>query len=908
MSEEKRNAGDMSERRGTGDMGHADDMGHAGDMGHASDMSERRDTGEKRDAHDMSGACGTARASDAGDMADMGEARDTGDMSERRDTGDMGHAGDMSGPCGAARASDAGDMSESLPRIAISSRRSLIHIGSLDSFDITEGGKAAARCLLDYLEGGGPELLRRASDIYDGIIPNENFGGEYTALQWICRLLLAPEAARREFLSHPEAASWHEYLAEGDYAKLREYIGRKYHFAELPEGDGGAARRNLRFLEDFILFANPDRNRWENTAKNLSRIGIREGDAIADVGAGPGYFSFKFADMAGGSGKVYAIETNPMHLDYLHKYIGRHGIGNVEAVECGTEGIGLAPGAKVDKVFMCSLYHVLYAALTEAERATYIGSIEAALAPGGRLIVVDNDLVEDGELPYHGPYIAKDLIVAQLWHYGFALRDSFRFTAQRYALIFGRAGEGGNMAGADTCGDSGSGEPLRGAGEAAPSATGDGGDLLRGAGEAAPSATGDGGNLLRGAGEAAPSACAAQGATGGGNSTRGDTGAAPAAASAGGDPLRGDGGEPNIAGGGGRTIAVRSRASLVNYRIADAAPTAGFTPGGRKAAALFLDALEAMDAHLIQSALDAYRELIPRERAGDEYTAFEWICLCLLAGEGRRAEMLADDLARMYFDLLAGRDFEVLRKYLKTKYELPGYESDPLPDLGKISEYIAFNNPNRDSWERTEEMLKFIGLRRGQSVADIGCGSGYFTYRFARAVGGDRGGRSDGDGSGRNGNSRDGNGSGNAGNSDGNDSGDGVVYATEINREALSYVEDIRERFSLPIRPIVSRLDDACLPEACADAVFMCSMYHAVYIASIEFVKDAFVASVKKALRPGGRLIVVDNDIARPGVVPYYGSAIDRGLVVAQLEHYGFALEDSRQFVPQRYVLAFKAH
>jgi SAM-dependent methyltransferase len=221
-------------------------------------------------------------------------------------------------------------------------------------------------------------------------------------------------------------------------------------------------------------------------------------------------------------------------------------------------------------------------------------------------------------------------------------------------------------------------------------------------------------------------------------------------------------------------------------------------------------------------------------------------------------------------------------------------------------------------------MLKFIGLRRGQCVADIGCGSGYFTYRFARAVCGGRSGAGDGGGaavsatgnaiadngvagSGVIGNGIASGGIANSGVAGSGTSGDGVVYATEINREALSYVEDIRERFGLPIRPIVSRLDDACLPEACADAVFMCSMYHAVYIASIEFVKDAFVASVKKALRPGGRLIVVDNDVARPGVVPYYGSAIDRRLVVAQLGHYGFALEDSRQFVPQRYVLAFKA-
>ena len=42
----------------------------------------------------------------------------------------------------------------------VSTKRSLIHLGSLDSFDITEGGKKAGRCILAYLEEGNPERLK----------------------------------------------------------------------------------------------------------------------------------------------------------------------------------------------------------------------------------------------------------------------------------------------------------------------------------------------------------------------------------------------------------------------------------------------------------------------------------------------------------------------------------------------------------------------------------------------------------------------------------------------------------------------------------------------------------------------------------------------------------------------------
>jgi len=101
-----------------------------------------------------------------------------------------------------------GTDSTSAITLDIRSKASVIHIGSLDSFDITEGGKAAAGEILDYLETGNAESLKRAIDIYDDVIPNENFGGEYTALQWICRLFLAPEDKRIDFLSHPLVASW----------------------------------------------------------------------------------------------------------------------------------------------------------------------------------------------------------------------------------------------------------------------------------------------------------------------------------------------------------------------------------------------------------------------------------------------------------------------------------------------------------------------------------------------------------------------------------------------------------------------------------------------------------------------------------------------------------------------------
>ena len=68
---------------------------------------------------------------------------------------------------------------ETPTEIAITAKDSLVHVGSLDSFDITKGGIKAGKLLLSYFENGDKKQLHKAIEIYEKIIPDENFGGEY---------------------------------------------------------------------------------------------------------------------------------------------------------------------------------------------------------------------------------------------------------------------------------------------------------------------------------------------------------------------------------------------------------------------------------------------------------------------------------------------------------------------------------------------------------------------------------------------------------------------------------------------------------------------------------------------------------------------------------------------------------
>ena len=322
------------------------------------------------------------------------------------------------------------------PLIKIKDRQSLIHLGSLDSFDITEGGKSAARLILSYLDKPSEENLEEAIDIYEKIIPNENFGGEYTALEWLCRYFLAEESSRKEMAAQPMIQSFIEMMTDNDCDNLITYLKYKYHIVEYGPGDQTELRKRMRFLEDYILFNNPNRERWETTRENLEKFNLQEGMHIADVGCGPGYYSFRFSRLVGDTGRVYAIETNPLHLEYLRDYVSKYKVSNVEVVESSFEGIGLSPDIRVDVVYICSLYHNVYAAFTDAERDSFVGSIRTALNEGGRLIIVDNDLVTEEELPYHGPYISRELIEYQLGFYGFKPTDYVQIIPQRYMLKF----------------------------------------------------------------------------------------------------------------------------------------------------------------------------------------------------------------------------------------------------------------------------------------------------------------------------------------------------------------------------------------------------------------------------------------------------------------------------------------
>lgn len=325
--------------------------------------------------------------------------------------------------------------------VPVNSDVSLVHVGSSDSFAITAEGRQAATLLLNALEqpdeAKAHEDAVKASGIYAQIIPRENYGGEYSALQWFADYVAADPDKKKQFLNDPQVAFFFHVYSSDNFAVLKEYLMRKYRLREIGDEETKAGQDRKVWLEDTTLFENPRRETWERSSELLKLLDLKSGQQIADVGSGPGYFSFRFAKIVGAAGHVYSIEMNADHLRYIEQAKVAMGVTNVSTVETDGKSVGLAGiQTKVDAIFLCSLYHNMYAMSTKPERDSFIGSIKESLKEDGRLYLVDNGLVPPGVLPYHGPYVAKELIIGQLLNYGFELEKQDQYIPQRYLLVF----------------------------------------------------------------------------------------------------------------------------------------------------------------------------------------------------------------------------------------------------------------------------------------------------------------------------------------------------------------------------------------------------------------------------------------------------------------------------------------
>ena len=177
------------------------------------------------------------------------------------------------------------------------------------------------------------------------------------------------------------------------------------------------------------MLEDPGRDAYQKPHEVLMALNLKEGDVVADIGAGSGYFSFRLAHHVGDQGRVYATDINPDMILHMNRRIRDLGVKNMITVLSDPDD-PLLGKASVDLVFICEVWHHI------EDQPKYLAQIRQILKPGGRVVMID---FQKKELPVGPPVemkIAREVLLRQMESSGFRLAKEHTFLPYQYFLVF----------------------------------------------------------------------------------------------------------------------------------------------------------------------------------------------------------------------------------------------------------------------------------------------------------------------------------------------------------------------------------------------------------------------------------------------------------------------------------------
>ena len=195
-------------------------------------------------------------------------------------------------------------------------------------------------------------------------------------------------------------------------------------------------------------------------------------------------------------------------------------------------------------------------------------------------------------------------------------------------------------------------------------------------------------------------------------------------------------------------------------------------------------------------------------------------------------------------------------------HQMHRLHSDPKAYIG------ALEDPKRDAYQKPHEVIHALNLKSGEVIADIGAGSGYFTFHLARHVG-----------------------------------EKGKVYAVDVSPDMILHVNRrIREFKANNVVTILADPDDPLLPEQSVNRFFICDVWH--HIGN----QTKYLSLMKKMLKPGGEVVIIDFHKKELPFGPSMQMKIAREDVIKQFDSNGYRLTKEHTFLPYQYFLVFVPH
>ncbi len=174
-----------------------------------------------------------------------------------------------------------------------------------------------------------------------------------------------------------------------------------------------------------------------------------------------------------------------------------------------------------------------------------------------------------------------------------------------------------------------------------------------------------------------------------------------------------------------------------------------------------------------------------------------------------------------------------------------------------------FDNPERDVWQKPEQVLDALSLERGSIVADIGAGTGYFSAKIGRRI------------------------------------PDGKIYAADVEPDMARYLRERAAKEHLTNLIAVQAAPNAAnLPEP-VSIVLIVDTYH--HIAN----RIEYFTKLRASLLPKGRLAIIDFKADSPSGPPIQ-HRISPEKVTKELNAAGYSLAETYDFLPRQYFLIFR--
>lgn len=176
----------------------------------------------------------------------------------------------------------------------------------------------------------------------------------------------------------------------------------------------------------------------------------------------------------------------------------------------------------------------------------------------------------------------------------------------------------------------------------------------------------------------------------------------------------------------------------------------------------------------------------------------------------------------------------------------------------------AYEGIDRDQWQQPEKVIAALPISQGAQIADLGAGSGYFTFHLAKAAG-----------------------------------ANGKVYAVDIDRGTNDLIAERAKKEGVPnIETILATSSDPQLPKAGVDLIFTSNTYHHIDDRIVYF------ANLRNYLKPAGRIAIIDYDRRSwlAGLLRHYTPT---EFIKREMEQAGYKLQQELTFLDRQSFLIF---